>query len=58
VTIPFGINNRGEVVGGFIDAGGIQHGFVAECDDKKSSRRGIESSSAAGRTCDGDGKAK
>jgi hypothetical protein len=35
VTIPFGINNHGEIVGGFIDAGGVQHGFLAECDSKQ-----------------------
>jgi probable HAF family extracellular repeat protein len=53
-SAAIGINNRGQIVGYFFDAGGVLHGFVAKCDAKKSARRGIESSSSAGRTCDGE----
>jgi hypothetical protein len=49
---------RGQTVGVFIDAAGIAHGFVAECDAKKTSRGGVESFSSYGRTCAADGKAQ
>jgi probable HAF family extracellular repeat protein len=34
-------------------AAGVAHGFVAECDAKKTSQVGVESSSSYGRTCGG-----
>lgn len=51
VTLAVEINKRGQMVGAFIDAAGEVHGFLAECDAKKSPRRGVGSSSSAGRTC-------
>jgi hypothetical protein len=28
-TIPSGINNFGQIVGGFVDSSGVEHGFIA-----------------------------
>lgn len=29
-TLPYGISNRGQIVGGYFDAAGMQHGFLLE----------------------------
>jgi hypothetical protein len=42
----------------FVDAAGVAHGFVVECDAKKTSQVGVESSSSYGRTCGGYIQAK
>lgn len=52
-SAAIGINNRGQIVGYFSDAEGVLHGFLVECDAKKSSRWTIENAAPAGRMCNG-----